>query len=120
MFTINDNYLKLQGSYLFSNIAKKVAAFQERNPGAEIIRLGIGDVTQPLAPAIIEALHKAVDEMGNAATFHGYAPDKGYEFLRHAIVENDYKARGCEVMRMRSSFPTEQNVTAEISRRSSD
>ena len=97
MFTINDNYLKLQGSYLFSNIAKKVAAFQERNPGAEIIRLGIGDVTQPLAPAIIEALHKAVDEMGNAATFHGYAPDKGYEFLRHAIVENDYKARGCEV-----------------------
>ncbi|HIS26558.1 MAG TPA: LL-diaminopimelate aminotransferase [Candidatus Pullilachnospira intestinigallinarum] len=97
MFTINENYLKLPGSYLFSNIAKKVAAYQEQHPEKEIIRLGIGDVTQPLAPAIITALHKAVDEMGNAETFHGYAPDLGYEFLRKAIAENDFKARGCQV-----------------------
>ncbi|HIV13093.1 MAG TPA: LL-diaminopimelate aminotransferase, partial [Candidatus Pullilachnospira stercoravium] len=97
MFTINENYLKLPGSYLFSNIAKKVAAFQEQHPEKEIIRLGIGDVTQPLAPAIIASLHKAVDEMGNAETFHGYAPDLGYEFLRKAIADNDFKARGCQV-----------------------
>ena len=97
MFQINDNYQKLPGSYLFSTIAKKVAAFTEANPDKSIIRLGIGDVTQPIAPAIIAAMHKAVDEMGNAATFHGYAPDLGYDFLRKAIVENDYKARGCEI-----------------------
>lgn len=97
MAKVNDNYLKLPGSYLFSNIGKKVAAFQAANPDKTIIRLGIGDVTQPLAPAIIEALHGAVDEMGNAETFRGYAPDLGYEFLRKAIVENDYKARGCAI-----------------------
>lgn len=97
MFTVNDNYLKLQGSYLFSNIAKKVTAFQQENPGADILRLGIGDVTQPLAPAIIEALHKAVDEMADAGTFHGYAPDKGYDFLREAIAMNDYRNRGCDI-----------------------
>ena len=97
MFTINENYLKLPGSYLFSNIAKKVNAYQSENPEAEILRLGIGDVTQPLAPAIIEALHKAVDEMANAETFHGYAPDLGYEFLRNAIAKNDYKDRGCDI-----------------------
>lgn len=97
MTTINRNYRKLQGSYLFSNIAGKVAAFQQKNPQAEIIRLGIGDVTQPLAPAIVEALHRAVDEMGNAATFHGYAPDLGYEFLRNVIARQDYQARGCEI-----------------------
>ena len=97
MFTINENYLKLPGSYLFSNIAKKVNAYQSENPKAQILRLGIGDVTQPLAPAIIEALHKAVDEMANAETFHGYAPDLGYEFLRSAIAKNDYKDRGCDI-----------------------
>ena len=97
MFQINDNFQKLPGSYLFSTIAKKVAAYQEANPDKEIIRLGIGDVTQPLAPAIIDAMHKAVDEMGSAATFHGYAPDLGYEFLRKAISDNDYKARGCDI-----------------------
>ncbi len=97
MYQINDNYLKLPGSYLFSNIAKKVNAFQEMNKEKEIIRLGIGDVTQPLVPAIIEALHKAVDEMGNAQTFHGYAPDLGYEFLRNAIAKNDYEKRGAEI-----------------------
>lgn len=97
MFTINENYLKLPGSYLFSNIAKKINVYQSENPEAEILRLGIGDVTQPLAPAIIEALHKAVDEMANAETFHGYAPDLGYEFLRNAIAKNDYKDRGCDI-----------------------
>ena len=97
MYTINENYLKLRGSYLFSNIAKKVNAFSEANPEAKIIRLGIGDVTQPLVPAIIEALHGAVDEMAHAETFHGYAPDLGYEFLRSAIAKNDYQARGCEI-----------------------
>ena len=97
MFKLNENYLKLPGSYLFSTIAKKVAAFQESHPDREIIRLGIGDVTQPIAPAIIDALHKAVDEMGHAETFHGYAPDLGYGFLRETIVEKDYKAWGCEV-----------------------
>ena len=91
MFKINDNYLKLPGSYLFSTIGKKVAAYQQANPDKEIIRLGIGDVTQPLAPAVIDALHKSVDEMGHAETFHGYAPDLGYEFLRSAIADHDYK-----------------------------
>ena len=80
MARVNENYLKLPGSYLFSTIGKKVAAYSAANPDKKIIRLGIGDVTQPLAPAIIEALHRAVDEMADAATFHGYAPDLGYEF----------------------------------------
>ena len=97
MFQINDNYQKLPGSYLFSTIAKKVAAFTAANPDKTIIRLGIGDVTQPLAPAILAAMHKAVDEMGCAETFHGYAPDLGYDFLRRAIAENDYRARGCDI-----------------------
>ena len=97
MFNINENYLKLPGSYLFSTIGKKVAAYKAANPDKNIISLGIGDVTQPLVPAILEALHSAVDEMGNAETFHGYAPDLGYEFLRTAIADNDYKARGCDI-----------------------
>lgn len=97
MFKINDNYLKLPGSYLFSTIAKKVNEYAQANPDKKIIRLGIGDVTQPLAPAIIDSLHKAVDEMGDAATFRGYAPDLGYEFLRKAVADNDYKARGCDI-----------------------
>lgn len=97
MFKINDNYLKLPGSYLFSTIGKKVNEYAQANPDKKIIRLGIGDVTQPLAPAIIDSLHKAVDEMGDAATFRGYAPDLGYEFLRKAVADNDYKARGCDI-----------------------
>ncbi len=97
MFKINDNYLKLPGSYLFSTIGKKVNAYAAAHPEKKIIRLGIGDVTQPLAPAIITALHGAVDEMGKAETFKGYAPDLGYEFLREAIAENDYRARGCQI-----------------------
>ena len=97
MVRINENYLKLRGSYLFSTIAKKVNTFVKENPDKEIIRLGIGDVTQPLTPTITDALHKAVDEMGKAETFRGYAPDLGYEFLRNAVSENDYKARGCDI-----------------------
>ena len=97
MFKINENYLKLPGSYLFSTIAKKVAAYQEANPDKRIIRLGIGDVTLPIAPAIVEAIHKAADEMGHAETFHGYAPDLGYAFLRETIAEKDYKAWGCPI-----------------------
>jgi len=97
MAKINNNYLKLPGSYLFSTIGKKVAAYTAANPDKQIIRLGIGDVTQPLAPAIIDALHGAVDEMADAATFKGYAPDLGYEFLRSAIAKNDYADRGCDI-----------------------
>ena len=97
MFKINDNYLKLPGSYLFSTIAKKVQAFQAANQDKEIIRLGIGDVTLPLAPVVIDTLHGAVDEMSKAETFHGYAPDLGYDFLRNAIVDFDYKRRGADI-----------------------
>lgn len=97
MFKVNDNYLKLPGSYLFSTIAKKVREYKEANPDKDVISLGIGDVTQPLAPAIIESLHKAVDEMAVKETFKGYAPDLGYEFLRSAIVENDYASRGADI-----------------------
>ena len=97
MFKANDNYLKLPGSYLFSTVARKQREYVAAHPDCNIIRLSIGDVTQPLAPAIIEALHKAVDEMAAAETFRGYAPDLGYDFLRSAIVENDYKARGVDI-----------------------
>ncbi len=97
MAKVNENYLKLPGSYLFSTIGKKVSAYSAEHPDKKIIRLGIGDVTQPLAPAITEALHNAVDEMGKAESFRGYAPDLGYEFLRSAIAENDYRVRGCDI-----------------------
>ncbi len=97
MASINKNYLKLQGSYLFSRIGEKVRDYQAANPDKKVIRLGIGDVTRPIAPAIIEALHSAVDEMGSEATFKGYAPDLGYEFLRSKIAEADFKARGCDI-----------------------
>lgn len=97
MYKINDNYLKLPGRYLFSFIGKKVAAFMEKHPNKKIIPLGIGDVTQPLAPTIINTLHCAVDEMKNADTFKGYAPNLGYEFLRNAIVKGDYTSRGVDI-----------------------
>ncbi len=97
MFKVNENYLKLPGSYLFSTVGRKQREFCAANPDKNVIRLSIGDVTQPLAPAVIKALHAAVDEMGDASTFHGYAPDLGYEFLRNTIAENDYKANGCEI-----------------------
>ena len=97
MYQINENYLKLPGSYLFSTIAKKVAAFTDAHQGERVIRMGIGDVTKPLCPAVIQALHKAVDEMGEAETFRGYGPENGYAFLRDKMVEFDYKARGAEI-----------------------
>ena len=97
MYKINSDYQKLPGSYLFSNIAKKVSAYQAAHPEAEIIRLGIGDVTQPLSKSVIEALHKSVDEMADKDSFRGYAPDLGYDFLRDAICKWDYKNRGCDI-----------------------
>lgn len=97
MFQVNENYLKLPGSYLFSTVGKKVKAYSEAHPDKKVIRLGIGDVTQPLVPAIIKAMHEAVDEMGNADTFHGYAPDLGYGFLRETIASEDYEKRGCPI-----------------------
>ncbi len=97
MVKINENYLKLPGSYLFSAIAKKVNEYSSAHPDKKIIRLGIGDVTRPLPKAVIEAMHRAVDEMADAATFRGYGPEQGYDFLRTAIAENDYKARGVDI-----------------------
>ena len=97
MYRINENYLKLPGSYLFSTIAKKVAAFSEKETRQRVIRMGIGDVTQPLCPAVIQALHKAVDEMGAAETFHGYGPENGYAFLRERMAEVDYASRGANI-----------------------
>lgn len=97
MFTINDNFRKLPESYLFSEVARRINAFRQARPDADVIRMGIGDVTLPLCPAAIEAMHKAVDDEGNAATFHGYGPEQGYPFLREAIAENDYRARGIEI-----------------------
>jgi LL-diaminopimelate aminotransferase len=97
MCKVNDNYLKLQGRYLFSTIRKKVANFKKNNPDKKVIPLGIGDVTQPLAPTIIDTLHHSVDEMGHIDTFKGYAPDLGYEFLRNAIVKGDYSSRDVDI-----------------------
>ncbi|MBQ2087398.1 MAG: LL-diaminopimelate aminotransferase [Selenomonas sp.] len=97
MATINDNYLKLPGSYLFAEIARRVAAFKEAHPEADIIRLGIGDVTQPLPAACIEAMHKAVDELSRQETFRGYGPEQGYSFLIDAIIEHNYRQRGIDI-----------------------
>ena len=97
MSYINENFLELQDSYLFSTIAKKVAKYTEENPDKKVIKLGIGDVTRPIPKACIEALHKAVDEMGTQTGFKGYGPEQGYDFLRNAIVKNDYKARGIDI-----------------------
>ncbi len=97
MAYVNENYLKLQGSYLFSNIAKKVKAYKEQNPGAEIISLGIGDVTLPLPDACIKAMHKAVDEMADKSTFRGYGPEQGYAFLTEKIIANDYAPKGIKL-----------------------
>ena len=91
MFYINENFLRLQDSYLFSTIAKKVSKFQEENPDKKVIKLGIGDVTKPIVPAVLKAMHKAVDEIGTSDGFKGYGPEQGYDFLRKAIAENDYK-----------------------------
>jgi LL-diaminopimelate aminotransferase len=97
MIKINENYKKLQASYLFSDISKRVAAFQEANPDRDVIKLGIGDVTRPLPPACIAALHKAVDEMTSESDFRGYGPEQGYDFLREAIAVNDFQSRGADI-----------------------
>lgn len=94
MALVNEHFLKLQSNYLFSDIAKKVNSFKITHPKQKIIRMGIGDVTQPLAPAVIEAMHKAVDEMASKETFHGYGPEQGYPFLIDAIIKNDYESIG--------------------------
>ena len=96
MININENFLKLEDSYLFSTIAKKVAEFQKNNPDEKVIKLGIGDVTKPIVPAVLEAMHKAVDEIGTQEGFKGYGPEQGYDFIKKAIVENDYKNLGIE------------------------
>ena len=97
MAKINSNYQKLPGSYLFSEIARRTAAYTAEHPEAKLIKMGIGDVTLPLVPAVISAMHEAVDEMSRKETFKGYGPEQGYEFLRHAIAENDFRARGVEI-----------------------
>jgi LL-diaminopimelate aminotransferase len=97
MIHINQNFLKLKASYLFSDIAKRVAAYQTENPEKTIIKLGIGDVTEPLPQACLDAFHKAIDEMGNRDTFRGYGPEQGYPFLREAIAKNDFQSRGADI-----------------------
>ncbi len=97
MIQANENFGKLQASYLFSEIAKRVKTYQAAHPEANVIRLGIGDVTLPLAPACVEAMHKAVDELACEATFRGYGPEQGYDFLREAIAKHDYQSRGCDI-----------------------
>ncbi len=97
MITINENFLKLQAGYLFPEIGRRVAAFAKANPNANIIRLGIGDVTEPLVPAVIDAMHKAVDDMAKASTFKGYGPEQGYSFLAEKIIANEFNSRGVEL-----------------------
>ena len=97
MATINENYLKLQAGYLFPEVGRRVRAYQAKNPDSKIISLGVGDVTEPLPAAIVEAMKKAVDEMGTDAGFHGYGPEQGYDFLIEAIIENDYESRGVKI-----------------------
>ncbi|MBO7430007.1 MAG: LL-diaminopimelate aminotransferase [Spirochaetia bacterium] len=97
MIKINENYKKLQASYLFSDIAKRVAAFQKENPGKEVIKMGIGDVTLPLADVCLKAFHKGVDDLADKATFKGYGPEQGYDFLRSAIAEHDFQSRGADI-----------------------
>ena len=97
MIKINENYKKLQASYLFSDIAKRVAAFQKENPDKEVIKMGIGDVTLPLADVCLKAFHKGVDDLADKATFKGYGPEQGYDFLRSAIAEHDFQSRGANI-----------------------
>ncbi len=97
MAKVNENYQKLPGSYLFAEIGRRSAKYAAEHPEAKMIKMGIGDVTRPLAPVVIEAMHKAVDDMSTVEGFHGYGPEQGYDFLRNAIVEHDFKARGVDI-----------------------
>ena len=94
MALVNEHFLKLSNNYLFADIAKKVNAFKVMHPKAEVISLGIGDVTQPLCPAVVDAMRRAAEEMGTAEGFHGYGPEQGYDFMREAILKNDFLSRG--------------------------
>ena len=94
MARINENYQKLPGSYLFAEIGRRVTRFKDAHPDANVIRLGIGDVTRPLPPVVVEAMHRAVDEMADATTFRGYGPEQGYDFLIKKVIEHDYRSRG--------------------------
>jgi LL-diaminopimelate aminotransferase len=98
MARINDNYLKLKAGYLFPEIGRRVKAYQAEHPEAKVIRMGIGDVTEPLPLAVVEAMHKAVDDMARRETFHGYGPEQGYDWLRETIAAHDYKSRGCDIL----------------------
>src|SRR5512133_3650886 len=97
MAQINENYLKLQAGYLFPEIGRRVREFQHQNPTAEVIKMGIGDVTLPLTPSVVKALHEGVDEMANETTFKGYGPEQGYDFLREAIAKTQYQSRGADI-----------------------
>ena len=97
MIQLNENYQKLPGSYLFAEIDRRVSAYRQANPDRELIKLGIGDVTRPLAPAVVAAMRDAVEEMGREETFRGYPPYRGYDFLLEAIAEHDYRSRGIEL-----------------------
>ncbi|MBR5457589.1 MAG: LL-diaminopimelate aminotransferase, partial [Kiritimatiellae bacterium] len=97
MLHVNENYSKVRASYLFTEIAHRVSDHQAKNPDAKIIRLGIGDVTEPLAPAVVEAMHKAVDDEAQRSTFHGYGPEQGYLFLREKVAKIDFEERGVDI-----------------------
>lgn len=112
---INENFLKIESSYLFSTVAKKQREYQAAHPEADVIRLSIGDVTKPLAPAVIKAMHKAVDEMADEATFRGYPPEYGYDFILDAIQKHDYTAEELTLPRTKFSFQTALRATAAIS-----
>ena len=111
MALVNEHFLKLPGNYLFADIAKKVNAFKVQHPGDDIISLGIGDVTRPLPPAVVSAIHKAADEMATEAGFRGYGPEQGYGFLREAIVKTTFCRAGCTSTRRRSSSTTGRRAT---------
>ncbi len=114
MARINDNYSKLAAGYLFPEIGRRVSAFTTANPDAAVIRLGIGDVTEPLPPACVEAMHKAVDEMTVRETFRGYGPEQGYDFLRNAIVEHAFRRAAWKLRPMKSLSPTAPSVILAI------
>lgn len=115
MALLNEHFLKLKGSYLFSDIAKKVKAYQVTHPGEQIIRLGIGDVTRPLPQASIEAMHRAVDEMASSATFHGYGPEQGYDFLIETIIKHDFARAASSSAHPKYSSATGRRATRAIS-----
>ena len=119
MALVNENFLKLPQNYLFSDIAKKVNGFKIAHPKANIIRLGIGDVTLPLAPAVIEAMHKATDELADKKTFRGYGPEHGYDFLQEAIIKNDFAPRGIHLEQTRYSSTTVRRAIPATSATSS-